>query len=244
MKKAAHGIALITGGSRGIGAAIARALAQDGFDIWLNYRTDTEAAARVAEAVRAAGRRCRLTPFDVTDAQAMEACLTPLLEDHAPHVLVNNAGFTKDVLMAWMTPSEWKSVLSVSLDGFFLVTKAVLTAMLRKRRGRIINIVSTSGETGMPGQVNYSAAKAGLIGATKALAAEVAKRNVLVNAVSPGFIQTDMTAKLPEERILPTIPMGRFGLPEEVAAVVSFLCSKRAAYITGQVIGVNGGVHM
>jgi len=130
------------------------------------------------------------------------------------------------------------------LDGFFLVTKPILNAMLRKREGRIVNIVSTSGQSGVPGQVNYSAAKAGLIGATKALALEVAKRNVLVNAVSPGFIRTEMTARLPEERILPTIPMGRFGTPEEVASVVSFLCSERAAYITGQIIGVNGGIYM
>ncbi len=237
-------IALITGGSGGIGAAISRSLARDGFDIWLNYRSNHDAAARVAEAVESVGRRCRLMPFDVTDPQSIAENLTALLEEQTPYVLVNNAGFNKDALMVWMTQAEWKDVLSVSLDGFFLVTKPILNAMLRKREGRIINIVSTSGQSGVPGQVNYSAAKAGLIGATKALALEVAKRNVLVNAVSPGFIRTEMTARLPEEKILPTIPMGRFGTPEEVASVVSFLCSERAAYITGQIIGVNGGIYM
>ncbi len=237
-------IALITGGSRGIGAAISRALARDGYDIWLNYRSNLEAATQTAKAVEAEGRRCRLLPFDVTDPKSIEENLFALLENETPYILVNNAGFTRDALMAWMSLAEWKEVLAVSLDGFFLVTKPVLNGMLRKREGRIVNIVSTSGQSGMPGQVNYSTAKAGLIGATKALAAEVARRNVLVNAVSPGFIRTEMTARLPEERILSAIPLGRFGTPEEVAAVVSFLCSEKAAYLTGQVIGVNGGIYM
>jgi 3-oxoacyl-[acyl-carrier protein] reductase len=237
-------IALITGGSRGIGAAVACTLARDGFDIWLNYHRNHTAAAGVAQSVEALGRSCRLMAFDVTDPERVAEALLPRLEAHTPDVLVNNAGFNRDALLVWMTQAEWKAVLSVSLDGFFLVTKPILNAMLRKRKGRIINMVSTSGQSGMAGQVNYSAAKAGLIGATKALAAEVAKRNVLVNAVSPGFIQTEMTAGLPEDRILPTIPLGRFGTAEEVAAVVAFLCSEKAAYITGQVIGVNGGVYM
>jgi len=242
--RAPRKIALITGGSRGIGAAISCALARDGFDIWLNYRNNHDAAAEVAHAVETIGSTCRLVPFDVTDPEKIEALLGTLLETQTPYALVNNAGFTRDALMVWMTQSEWKTVLSVSLDGFFHVTKPVLNAMLRKREGRIITIVSTSGESGMPGQVNYSAAKAGLIGATKALAKEVGKRNVLVNAVSPGFIQTEMTEKLPGDKILPTIPLGRFGTPQEVAAVVSFLCSEKAAYITGQVIGVNGGIYI
>jgi 3-oxoacyl-[acyl-carrier protein] reductase len=157
---------------------------------------------------------------------------------------VNNAGFAKDTLMGLMTEREWKDVLSVHLDGFFLVSKMLLGSMLHQREGRVINMVSTSGQSGLPGQVNYSAAKAGLIGATKALAAEVAKRNILVNAVSPGFIETAMTRDLPKEHILPMIPMGRLGAPEEVAEVVRFLCSERASYITGQVISVNGGVYM
>lgn len=237
-------LALITGASKGIGAAIAVALAQDGYDIWLNYRADHEAAAAVAARIEALGRSCRLLCFDVADPAAVQEHLAPLLDQESPQVLVNNAGFAKDTLMVWMGLGEWKDVLSVHLDGFFLVTKLVLVGMLKKRTGRIVNIVSTSGQSGMPGQTNYSAAKAGLIGATKSLAAETAKRKVLVNAVSPGFIQTEMLDGLPMERILPMIPMGRVGTPEEVANVVSFLCSDKASYITGQVISVNGGAYM
>ena len=237
-------IALVTGASKGIGAAIALVLARDGFDIWLNYRADHDAAAAVAGQIEALGRSCRLLPFDVADPTAVQESLAPLLDKESPHILVNNAGFAKDTLMVWMAQSEWKDVLSVHLDGFFLVTKMVLVGMLKKRAGRIVNIVSTSGQSGMPGQVNYSAAKAGLIGATKSLAAETAKRKVLVNAVSPGFIETEMVAGLPMDKILPMIPMGRIGAPAEVAEVVSFLCSDKASYITGQVISVNGGAYM
>ena len=159
-------------------------------------------------------------------------------------MLVNNAGFARDMLMIWMNQDDWNDVLSVTLNGFFQVTRTLIKSMLTKRSGRIINIVSTSGQSGMAGQVNYAAAKAGLIGATKSLAAEVAKRNVLVNAVSPGFIETEMIKDIPKEKVLPMIPLQRFGTPAEVAAVVSFLCSDRSAYITGQVIAVNGGVYM
>ncbi|MBA4418844.1 MAG: 3-oxoacyl-ACP reductase FabG [Syntrophus sp. (in: bacteria)] len=236
-------IALITGGSKGIGAAIALSLAKDGFDIWLNYRNDHESASRVAAAVEQEGGKCLLLPFDVSDSVAVQSHLQPLLEEETPYALINNAGFTKDVIMAWMTEAEWSDTLSVHLDGFFFVTKPVLNNMLRKRTGRIINIVSTSGQSGMAGQTNYSAAKAGLIGATKALAMEVARRNILVNAVSPGFIDTEMIKDLPKEKILPMIPMGRFGTPMEVAGAVSFLCSEKASYITGQVISVNGGTY-
>jgi 3-oxoacyl-[acyl-carrier protein] reductase len=236
-------VALITGGSKGIGAAIAQALAIDGFDIWLNYRSDHDAASKIAMKMEEAGRRCLLLPFDVSDPEAVLYHLIPLLEHETPYALINNAGFKKDTIMAWMTQEEWSDVLRVNLDGFFHVTKPVLNSMLRRKEGRIINIVSTSGQSGMPGQVNYSAAKAGLIGATKALAIEVARRNILVNAVSPGFIETEMVNDLPKEKILPMIPLNRFGTPMEVASVVSFLCSEKASYITGQVISVNGGVY-
>ncbi len=237
-------IALVTGASKGIGAAIALALANDGFDIWLNYRSDHDAANAVAEKIRATGRACTLLPFDVSDPAAVKGALAPLLETEAPFVLVNNAGYAKDGILAMMDENDWNDVLSVHLGGFFLVTKLVLFAMLKKREGRIVNIVSTSGQSGMGGQTNYSAAKGGLIAATKSLALEVAKRNILVNAVSPGFIETDMTGAIPREKILPFIPLGRIGQPDEVAGIVGFLCSGKASYITGQVIAVNGGAYM
>jgi len=241
---ARDGIALITGGSKGIGAAIARALARDGFDIWLNYRSDHEAAKEVARQVGESGRVCTLLPFDVADSGSVKGALAPMLETESPMVLVNNAGFRRDGLLVWMEEPDWKETLSVHLDGFFFVTKMVLFGMLKRRSGRIINIVSTSGQSGVAGQTNYSAAKAGLIGATRSLALEVAKRNILVNAVSPGFIETDMTAGLPLDRVLPMIPLGRMGKPEEVAEVVGFLASGKASYITGQVFSVNGGVYL
>jgi 3-oxoacyl-[acyl-carrier protein] reductase len=237
-------IALITGASRGIGAAIALRLARDGYDIWLNYRSNQEAAQAVAGRIRDLGRICTLVPFDVSDESATKAALDGLLAGQCPFILVNNSGINRDGLLFWMSRENWKDVLDVSLDGFFHVTSRIVGLMMQKKRGRIINIVSTSGQTGMPGQVNYSAAKAGLIGATRALAKEVARSNVLVNAVSPGFIETDMTKDLPKSEILKLIPLHRFGTSEEVAAVVAFLCSEAASYMTGQVLNVNGGVYM
>lgn len=237
-------VALITGASRGLGAAIAICLAKAGYDIWANYHSNHEAARRVQEEIEKTGRECILLPFDVCDEKGVNDILEPMLAKTVPDVLVNNAGHNKDGLMMWMTRQEWESVTNVSLLGFFLVTKAVLIGMMKRRSGRIINISSTAGQSGLPGQVNYSAAKAGLIGATKSLAAEVRKKGVIVNCVAPGFIETDMTKDLPVEKILPSIPAGRFGTPEEVAALVEFLCSDMAAYIVGQVISVNGGLYM
>jgi 3-oxoacyl-[acyl-carrier protein] reductase len=237
-------IALVTGGSRGLGAAIAVRLARAGYDIWLNYRSAHEAAGRVKAEIEAAGRNCELLPFDVTDEAGLERELTPRLDAATPDVLVNNAGFNKDALMMWMSRQDWESVIDVNLLGFFLVTRACLLPMMKRKRGRIINIVSTAGQSGLPGQVNYSAAKAGLIGATKALAVEVVKKGVLVNAVAPGFIETEMTEGLPKEKILAGIPIGRMGKPEEVAGVVEFLCGEAATYIVGQVIAVNGGIYV
>jgi 3-oxoacyl-[acyl-carrier protein] reductase len=237
-------IALITGASRGIGAAIAMRLARDGYDIWLNYRSNHEAAQAVAAQVRDLGRDCALLPFDVSDEAAAKEALENLLRERCPYILVNNSGVNRDGLLFWMSREDWKDVLNVSLDGFYHVTSRIVGLMMQKKRGRIINIVSTSGQAGMAGQVNYSAAKAGLIGATRALAKEVARSGVLVNAVSPGFVETDMTKDLPKAQILKMIPLRRFGTCEEVAAVVAFLCSDDASYITGQVLSVNGGVYM
>ena len=237
-------IALVTGASRGLGAAIAVRLAREGYDVWANYRSNREAAERVGEEIERAGRRCELLPFDVCDEEQVDAVLGPRLDEACPDVLVNNAGFNRDALMMWMSREEWESVVDVTLLGFYLVTKRVVLGMLKRRSGRIVNVASTAGQSGLPGQVNYSAAKAGLIGATKALAAEVAKRGVIVNAVAPGFIETEMTEGLAREEIVPRIPLGRLGRPEEVAQVVAFLCSDAAGYITGQVIGVNGGLYM
>ena len=235
-------VALVVGGSRGIGRAIVERLATSGFDVWLTYRGNHAAAAEVQAAVEAKGRSCRLLAFDVTDRAATRAALEPLLLERCPDALVYNAGIARDNLLAFMRDEEWDAVLRTNLDGFFNVTKPVIFEMIRKRRGRIVVISSVSGQMGQAGQVNYAASKAGLIGAARALAREVGRKNVFVNVVSPGVIDTEMTAELPKEHVLPLIPLNRFGTSEEVAAVVDFLCTEPHMYVHGQVIGVNGGM--
>ncbi len=239
--------ALVTGGSRGIGRAICVKLAQQGYNILINYKGNAGAANETKILVEALGRKAEALQFDVADADDVVAKLQNWQKENDTkaivEVLVNNAGVRHDALMAFMNTEQWSSVVNTSLGGMYTVTKQVLNPMVMNRYGRIINIVSLSGLKGMPGQVNYSAAKAGMIGATKALAQEVAKRNITVNAVAPGFIKTDMTEDLNEKELKSMIPMNRFGEAEEVANLVGFLASKESAYITGQVISINGGLY-
>ena len=237
-------IALVTGGSRGIGLAVAKQLAADGFDIWLNYRSNHAAAQKAKTEIEQAGALCTLLPFDVADAQAVHDALDPLLQTQTPYALINNAGVRKDNLLIWMKPEEWSQVISTILGGFYNVTQAVVGSMIHAKVGRIVNISSAAAHAPVPGQTNYSAAKAGIVGATRSLALELAKRNILVNAVSPGFIETEMLDGLPLDKILPLIPLRRLGKPQEVADLVSFLCSEKASYITGQAFQINGGVCM
>ena len=239
-------IALITGGSRGIGRACAIKLAQMGYYVLINYRSKDADANASLEPVRAAGSDGELLKFDVGNKESVETAIAKWQDNHQGEyisVLVNNAGIRKDNLMMWMTDDEWDNVLGTNLNSFMYVTRACLKDMLVKKYGRIINMASLSGLKGLPGQTNYSAAKGGMIAATKALAQEVARKNVTVNAVAPGFIQTDMTKDLEEAELKKQIPANRFGKPEEVAAVVGFLASKEAAYVNGQCISVNGGLY-
>ncbi|MEG1885470.1 MAG: 3-oxoacyl-ACP reductase FabG [Alistipes sp.] len=238
--------ALVTGGSRGIGRAICEKLAAEGYYLLVNYRSDDVEAELTLAAVRACGSDGELCKFDVADEAAVRSALAAWSTAHPEafiEVVVNNAGIRRDNLMVWMPSPDWMQVIAISLGGFYHVTQPLLQPMLTKRHGRIINIVSLSGLKGLPGQTNYSAAKGGVIAATKALAQEVAKRSVTVNAIAPGFIDTDMTADLDQGVICPQIPAGRFGKPEEVAELVAFLVSDKAAYITGEVISINGGIY-
>lgn len=235
--------ALVTGASRGIGAAIAEALAADGHQVLVNYLSNERAAEEVVLRIRQGGGTARSCRFDVASEGETHTALEALAREGAEiGILVNNAGITRDAPFPSVSSEDWKAVTRTTLDGFFNVTRPLVMGMVRARWGRIINVSSLSGVRGNRGQVAYSAAKAGLIGATRSLALELAKRHVTVNAVAPGLIETDMIAELPVDQILPHIPMRRLGKPSEVAALVRFLASDAASYITGEVIGINGGL--
>lgn len=229
-----------------MGRAVSVALAREGYDIIINYRKGQAEAEETLAMVREAGQNGELLPFDVANAEEAQKALEGWKTQHPDEyiaVVVNNAGIRRDNLMVFMPYDDWSQVLKITLDGFYNVTQPLLQPMLVKKWGRIINMVSLSGLKGLPGQTNYSASKGGLIAATKALAQEVARKGVTVNAVAPGFIHSDMTKDLDEASIKKTIPANRFGEPEEVADLVAFLASKKAAYITGEVISINGGLY-
>ena len=235
--------ALVTGGSRGIGRAVCQKLHQMGYEVLINYVSNRAAAQETLALIEGRGE---LMQFDVADGAAVTAALEGWKAAHPEEyieVLVNNAGIRRDNLLIWMEPADWKTVLDTTLDGFYHVTHALLQPMLLHKYGRIVNVTSLSGIKGLPGQTNYSAAKGGLIAATKALAQEVARKKVTVNAVAPGFIHTDMVEGLDEATLKKDIPAARFGDPEEVAALVGFLASPDASYITGEVISINGGLY-
>ncbi len=239
--------ALVTGASRGIGRAVAIQLVKDlQLHILINYASNDAAALETKSLIEANGGTAELLKFKVENAEEVKNVLGEWINSHPDHqieVLVNNAGITKDNLFPWVTESDWDQVIGISLKGMYNVTQTVIQKMLRSRKGRIINMASLSGLKGVPGQTNYSAAKGGMIAATKALSQEVAKRNITVNAVAPGFIASDMTSELDESELKKMVPANRFGQPEEVAHLVSFLASEKAAYITGEVININGGIY-
>lgn len=239
--------ALITGGSRGIGKAICIQLAKDtNYHILINYNSNEVAAKDTLLEVEAAGKTAEIIQFNVDDYEDVKTKLDLWQENNKEaviEVIINNAGITRDGLFMWMPQKDWKDVINTSLDGFYNVTNHLIQKLLRNRYGRIVNIASVSGVKGTAGQTNYSAAKGAMVGVTKALAQEVAKRNITVNAVAPGFIKTDMTNELDENELKKLIPVNRFGEAEEVAHLVSFLVSKKASYITGEVININGGIY-
>ena len=234
--------ALIIGGCRGIGRTITLRLAEDGFDVFPTCRAIGEAAETLAREVRALGRECRILELDVRDRAGTRKVLDATFADSAPDAVIYNSGIARDNLFVFMDGGEWDDVLETNLRGFYNTVQPLVFGMLAKHSGRIVVITSASGQAGQAGQVNYSASKAGLIGAVKALARETGRKGILVNAVAPGVIETEMTKDLPKDRILPLIPLHRFGTPGEVAGVVSFLCGNDGTYIQGQVIAVNGGL--
>ena len=239
--------ALVTGGSRGIGRIICQKLAIElGYHVLINYQGNEQAALESLVDITNLGGTAEIIKFDVGVNQEVNQALNVWSEKNPTaimEVIVNNAGVARDGLFMWMSEEDWSSVLQTSLQGFYNVTNFFIQKLLRNRYGRIINIASVSGMKGTAGQVNYSAAKAGVVGATKALAQEVAKRNVTVNAVAPGFVRTDMTKDMEQKDLLKMIPANRFGEPEEVADLVCFLASKKSGYITGEVININGGIY-
>lgn len=239
--------ALVTGGSRGIGKAICLRLADMGYNIILNYTSNDDEANKTKELLTAKGVDVVLMKFDVSSTEACDAHIEKWINENAKDktisVLVNNAGIRKDNIMVFIQPEDWKRVIDITVDGFYNVSRHVVKHMLSKRKGRVVNIVSLSGLKGLPGQTSYSAAKGAVIAATKALAQEVGKRGITVNAVAPGFIKTDMTEDIKEDDYKFMIPMNRFGESEEVAGVVAFLVGKDSSYVTGQVISVNGGLY-
>ena len=238
--------ALVTGGSRGIGAAICKELSRNGFPVIINYVSREDAALQVKAEIEKEGGVAQLLKFDVSDVKGTDAALDGWMASHPDDyiaVLVNNAGIRRDGLMMWMEDADWYDVINIHLNGFFHTTRKLITPMAKKKWGRVVSVASLSGIKGMPGQTNYSAAKGGIIAATKALALEVAKRRVTVNAVAPGFVDTDMTKELDQNTLRETIPAGRFGTAEEVADLVAYLASDKASYITGQVIEINGGLN-
>ncbi|MCF6346317.1 MAG: 3-oxoacyl-ACP reductase FabG [Thiomicrorhabdus sp.] len=235
--------ALVTGGSGGLGSVIAMQLAQDGYEVWVHANSQLQKAERLVEDIRQVGGCAHAICFDVTDIKATEKSIEMILKTGAIQVLVNNAGIHDDAVMAGMTHEQWQNVIDVSLNGFFNVTQPLLLPMIRTRWGRVINIASVAGIMGNRGQANYAAAKAGLIGASKTLALELASRKITVNVVAPGVMAGEMAdSSFSQERIKQIVPMQRAGKPQEVADLVSFLASEKSSYITGQVISINGGM--